>query len=276
MPPTLCFTSRPASRYRGESRSGRSAPLFSQARSDSPADSFDVGRMGKAPAGFGWRVFVGVSFGTLGGCMSISVDKTWVRLLGFGCQVGKNLLCCGRPLNGVKRKAALGLAILAALLSISWVFMRVPYHRWRLRACAEKAERRVAGEYTRTDDVLALLRGEPKSYQDYENAAAKHEATLLHLGYFVRKEFRLANPISSREAIGRFQNAARERFPGYEWSAVFSKSGGSLTITTRKERMAAWEKFIAEYEAPKKTGTKLKCQRRLRRFGTIEASLALP
>lgn len=76
----------------------------------------------------------------------------------------------------MKRRILISLAVLALLVWVAWLPSRVPYHRWRLAACIKTAERLRAGEQTTTDEFLNLLRGEPKTYRDYEDAAARHEA----------------------------------------------------------------------------------------------------
>ena len=171
----------------------------------------------------------------------------------------------------MKRNLTIALATVLLLLSVAWFTCRVPYHKWRWRVSIQTAERLRAGDYNRSDALVDLLRGDPKSYQDYETAAAKHEAALLRLGYLAQKEFRLANRIRTDATIARFLKQAAERFPDRsEWSALISTTGESVTITTRKERMPEWEKFIADFDTMKRAKRDSKCKRRWRSLEPIQ------
>jgi len=174
----------------------------------------------------------------------------------------------------MKRNAVLLLAFALLLLCVAWFTGRVPYHKWRLQACVQKAERLRAGEYTRIDAFVGIFGGDAKTYQDYEAAAVKHETTLIRLGYFVRKEFRLSNPLRTNAAIGRFLKDAARRFPDRrQWSALFSRTGDSVIITTTKEKMPDWEKFIADFDTAKRSERTSKCKRRWRSFNAINVRL---
>ena len=162
----------------------------------------------------------------------------------------------------MKRNIVTTFVALLILLLVAWFTCRVPYHKWRWRVSLETAERLRAGDYTRSDAFFDLLRRNPKTYQDYETAAAKHESALVRLGHLVRKEFRLATRVRTDAALARFTKQAAERFPNRsEWSALFSTTGDSVIITTTKERIPEWDKFIAAFDAFKKAKRNSKCKR---------------
>jgi len=170
----------------------------------------------------------------------------------------------------MKRKATIALAV-TALLCLAWFTGRVPYHKWRWRVSIQTSERLRAGQYTRSDAIVDLLRSDPKTYQDYEAAAAKHEAALIRLGYLARQEFRLTESIRTDAAIIRFLMLASQRFPNRaEWSVLFPTSGDTVTVTTIKERMPDWEKFILEFNTTKKASRSSKCKPRSRPLNPVQ------
>ena len=171
----------------------------------------------------------------------------------------------------MKRKATIAIAAILLLLCVAWFTGRVPYHKWRWRISIETGERLRAGEYQRSDAMVDFLRGNPKTYQDYEAAAAKHEAALIRLGYLARQEFRLAEPIRTDAAIVRFLKLASQRFPNRaEWSVLFPTTGETITVTTIKERMPDWEKFILEFNTTRKASRGSKCKPRSRPLNPVQ------
>ena len=171
----------------------------------------------------------------------------------------------------MKRNVAIALVTVLLLLCVAWFTCRIPYHKWRWRVSIQTAERLRVGDYNRSDALVDLLRGDPKTYQDYETAAAEHEATLIRSGYLARKEFRLTNRIRTDAAVACFLKQAAECFPDRsEWSALISNTGESVTITARKERMPEWEKFIADFDTIKKAKRDSKCKRRWRSLEPIQ------
>ena len=148
----------------------------------------------------------------------------------------------------MRRKAAIFVITVALLFAVGWVLLRVPYHKWRLRVCAENAVRVRQGKIRQTTAVATLLRGDPKTYQDYEAAIAKHEAALMRLNYFERNEFRLTKPVQKDKEKAAFLREAARHFPDRRtWRVVFSQSGDSVTVTTEGGRINQWEKFIRKF-----------------------------
>ena len=148
----------------------------------------------------------------------------------------------------MKGKAGIFLAAIALLGALGWMSLRVPYHKWRLIACAKNAERVRQGKIRTANPAVTLMWGDPKTAQDYDAAVAKHEAALIRLGYFERKEFRLATPLQSEKEKAEFLREAGRRFPDHRtWAVVFSQSGNSVTLTTERARITEWEKFIRKF-----------------------------
>ena len=173
----------------------------------------------------------------------------------------------------MNRKIAVVATVIVVASVTGWLTLRGPYHQWRWAACREAAERLRNGTNTRVDEFFSLIRGRPKTYAEYYEAATGHEDALIKLNYLARKEFRLRNPLSSNSAMDQFSAAATKRFPKTrEWSCVFSALGDSLVITTVTKRMQDWEKFIREYDSAGASGTFRGCERRF--FGARPASVA--
>ena len=166
----------------------------------------------------------------------------------------------------IKRNLSISILAILALFCLGSFTCRVPYHRWRLTACHQTAERLRAGGYTRTDEFLNLFRREPKTYRDYEDAAARHEDALVKLNYLVRKEFRIRKPLLSDSSLVDFMTRATARFPDTnEWSLVVSPTGDVLRVTTRPNRIDEWETFIRDFDRASPGNDVRKCKGSRRR-----------
>jgi hypothetical protein len=138
--------------------------------------------------------------------------------------------------------AAIGVVFLA------WLTLRVPYHKWRLEVSA-RATRDARLNAPRQSKLPRFIQGDRKTYQEYETDVRYHEAALLRLGYFGRREFGVTNSIDTTLLQGRFRGLAAKRFPDHLWDVTVTNDGRTVIVTTRRQLLHQWEELVREFDA---------------------------
>jgi hypothetical protein len=152
-----------------------------------------------------------------------------------------------------RRRIAISASIVALLVCAGF-FLRAPYHEWRMQAAMDDYERLRQNGYSVMEDVWGLVRGEPLSYQDYENRAREHQEALVRLGWLQRREFDLTNSAKNATRQDELAGRAIERVSRHaSWSMSFSTGGTSVVITDKPDRFKKWETLVREFDAPKGT-----------------------
>jgi hypothetical protein len=122
---------------------------------------------------------------------------------------------------------------------------RVAYHKWRLRVAIENARTAGEGKPTRTQEFISLLRGQPATSAEYEEAWRRHEDALVKLNVLARREFVLPGPVASEDR-GRIVDAAEREFGSTGlWSVTsLSRNAQSILVTALPGDIPRWEELL--------------------------------
>jgi len=122
---------------------------------------------------------------------------------------------------------------------------RAAYHKWRLANAIENARTAGEGKPTTAQELVSILRGEPSTSAEYEEAWRYHEEALVKLNVLARREFILPNVVHSAER-GRIISAAEREFGAIgPWSVTAASSkGNAVVVTAPPEDMPRWEQLM--------------------------------
>ena len=147
----------------------------------------------------------------------------------------------------------LGLVAVLTIASISVVSRngRVAYHKWRLAAAMENARTAGEGKPTAAQEFVALLRGNPRTSTEYEDAWRHHEEALVKLNVLTRREFTLPKAVASADR-GRIIDAAEREFGSKGlWSVTTSSSDSHVVLVTALPAdIPRWEQLIHRFCEP--------------------------
>jgi hypothetical protein len=122
---------------------------------------------------------------------------------------------------------------------------RAAYHKWRLATAIESARTAGEGKPTTTQELVSLLRGEPSTSSEYEEAWRYHEEALVKLNILTRREFILPKAAHSADR-GRIIRAAEREFGAIgPWSVTAAPSNGNaVVITAPPGDMPRWRQLM--------------------------------
>jgi len=150
----------------------------------------------------------------------------------------------------MKGTIILGLVAVLTIASCSAISRNalVAYHKWRLAAAMENARTAGEGKPTRGQEFVALLRGQPRTSTEYENAWRYHEDALVKLNVLTRREFTLPKPVASADR-GRIIDAAEQEFGSKGlWSVTTSSSDSHIVLVTALPGdIPRWEQLMDRF-----------------------------
>ena len=147
---------------------------------------------------------------------------------------------------------AKGIIIWGLMAVIAMVFFfatsrtgRGAYHQWRLATAIENARTAGEGRPTTAQELLSMLRGEPSTSAEYEEAWRYHEEALVKLNVLARREFILPKTVQSADR-GRIISAAERVFGAIgPWSVtVASMKSNAIVVTAPPGDMRRWEQLM--------------------------------
>lgn len=140
------------------------------------------------------------------------------------------------------------LAAAALILIGSSTDTREAYHKWRLREAIENVRTAGEGKPTAAQEFIALLRGEPRTTADYEEAWRYHEEALVKLNVLTRREFILPRPVASDDC-GRIISAAEREFGADGLWSVTSprRDSDAVVVTALPAEIARWEDLMRQF-----------------------------
>jgi hypothetical protein len=150
----------------------------------------------------------------------------------------------------MKGTIILGLVAVLTIASFSFVSRdaRVAWHKWRLAAAIDNARTAGEGKPTSAQELVALLRGKPRTSAEYEDAWRRHEEALVKLNVLTRRAFTLPKPVASEDR-GRIIDAAQREFgPKGLWSITTSSSDSHVVLVTAlPSDIPRWEQFMYRF-----------------------------
>src|SRR5688572_23825222 len=122
---------------------------------------------------------------------------------------------------------------------------RAAYHKWRLATAIENARTAGEGKPTTAQELVSLLRGEPSTSAEYEEAWRYHEEELVKLNVLTRRQFTLPKAADSAER-GRIVSAAEREFGALgPWSVTAALSNDNVVVITAPPGdMPRWEQLM--------------------------------
>ena len=122
---------------------------------------------------------------------------------------------------------------------------RAVYHKWRLAAAIENARTAGEGRPTTAQELVSILRGEPSTSAEYEEAWQYHEEALVKLNVLARREFILPKAVYSADR-GRIISAAERVFGAIgPWSVSPALSNrNAVVVTAPPGDMPRWEQLM--------------------------------
>jgi hypothetical protein len=122
---------------------------------------------------------------------------------------------------------------------------RAAYHKWRLVTAIEHARTAGEGKPTSAQELVSMLRGEPSTSAEYEEAWRYHEEALVKLNVLTRREFILPKAVHSEDR-GRIVSAAEREFGGIgPWSVTAAVSNcNAVVVTAPPGDMRRWEQLM--------------------------------
>ena len=157
---------------------------------------------------------------------------------------------------------------LMAVIAIGFFFAtsrsgRTAYHKWRLATAIEYARTAGEGRPTTSQEFMALLRGEPATSAECEEAWRYHEEALVKLNVLARREFILPGVVHSADR-GRIIGAAEREFGAIgPWSVIAASSNSNaIVVTAPPGDMPRWEQLMyrlcAEDQLVRRSGVGLR------------------
>jgi hypothetical protein len=125
---------------------------------------------------------------------------------------------------------------------------RAAYHRWRLATAIENARTAGEGKPTTSQEFVSMLRGEPPTSAEYEEAWRYHEEALVKLNVLTRREFILPKAVHSADR-GRIISAAEREFGAIgPWSVTAALSNANaIVVTAPPGDMPRWEQLMYRF-----------------------------
>jgi hypothetical protein len=122
---------------------------------------------------------------------------------------------------------------------------RAAYHKWRLATAIENARTAGEGKPTTAQELVSMLRGEPSTSAEYEEAWRHHEEALVKLNLLTRREFTLPKAVDSADR-GRIVIAAERVFGAIgPWSVtVAAAKSNAIVVTAPPGDMPRWERLM--------------------------------
>jgi len=122
---------------------------------------------------------------------------------------------------------------------------RAAYHKWRLATAIENARTAGEGKPTTSQELVSMLRGEPSTSAEYEEAWRNHEEALVKLNVLTRRQFTLSKAVDSTER-GRIVSAAEREFGAIgPWSVTAAVSNSNaVVVTAPPDDMPRWEQLM--------------------------------
>jgi hypothetical protein len=122
---------------------------------------------------------------------------------------------------------------------------RAAYHKWRLAKAIENARTAGEGKPTTAQELVSMLRGEPSTSAEYEEAWRHHEEALVKLNLLTRREFTLPKAVNSADR-GRIISAAERVFGAIgPWSVtVAAAKSNAIVVTAPPGDMPRWERLM--------------------------------
>ena len=150
----------------------------------------------------------------------------------------------------MKGPIILGLVAVLTIASLSVISRPavVGWHKWRLAAAIENARTAGEGKPTSAQELVALLRGKPRTSAEYEDAWRRHEEALVKLKVLSRRAFTLPKPVASEDR-GRIIDAAQLEFGTKGlWSVTTSSSDSHVVLVTAlPSDIPRWEQFMYRF-----------------------------
>jgi hypothetical protein len=153
----------------------------------------------------------------------------------------------------MKGTIILGLVAVLTIASFSVVSRNalVAYHKWRLAAAMENARTAGEGKPTTIQEFVALVRGNPRTSAEYEDAWRYHEEALVKLNVLTRREFTLPKAVVSADR-GQIIDAAQQEFGSKGmWSVTTSASDSHIVLVTAPPGdIPRWEQLMQRFCEP--------------------------
>jgi hypothetical protein len=125
---------------------------------------------------------------------------------------------------------------------------RIAYHQWRLAAAIDNARTAGEGKPTTAQELIALLRGEPATSAQYEEAWQYHEEALVKLNVLTRREFTLPKAVANKDRSRIITAAEREFGARGPWSVTAALSNShAIVITAPPADIPRWERLMYRF-----------------------------